>query len=156
MKKSYILLLLGITLSNLVYSQELSSVETRLHAKNNKEKEVIIADKTLNQLIVEHKSDEAQKYYNDDFLLTTSSGSFITKEGILKEISSPDLQFEINETSEVKVRVHGSTAVLTGVLHQKYKYHQKQFDFKLYVTDTWIETENGWELLSGHATLISN
>jgi len=116
------------------------------------EDEVIQMDKKLNKLIMENNSAEAARYYTDDFLLVTSGGSGKSKKDVVAEIGSPELKIQTNETLKVKVRIHENTAVLTGVLIQKGSYKGKEFDVKLLVTDTWIKTESGWKLLSGHAS----
>ena len=115
---------------------------------------VIEADRQLNRFIVEHKVNEANSIYSDDFILTTSSGKVKLKPDMLNEIGLADLQFEINETTDAVVRVLNNTAVLTGTLHQKGLYKQKPFDSKLSVTDTWVLVNDSWKLLAGHATII--
>ena len=113
--------------------------------------EVKGADARLNKLIVQNLAVEAAALYTDDFLLITSGGKMVTKKEIVDQIASPELKLEVNETTEVRVRVHGTTAVLTGILLQKGSWKGKPFDVKLRVTDTWIKTDSGWQLLSGQA-----
>jgi ketosteroid isomerase-like protein len=115
------------------------------------EEEVIAADKKLNALLQARNAKEADALYFDDFILTTSVGKPKTKQDILKEITNSAVQMEINETTDVKVRLHGNTAVLTAVLRQKGTYNEKAFDVQLLVTDTWVKTPAGWKLLAGHA-----
>lgn len=110
------------------------------------------ADMLLNELILKKDAKQAAHFYADDFVLTTSSGTMKYKQNMLDEIVSKDLMLEINETSNVEVRTQGSTAVLTGTLHQKGIYKGKPFDVWLRVTDTWIETKHGWKILAGHAS----
>jgi Domain of unknown function (DUF4440) len=109
------------------------------------------ADTRLNRLSMQNLAVEAAPLYMDDFLLITSGGKRVTKTEIVEQIASPELKLEVNETTEVRVRFHGTTAVLTGILQQKGSWKGKQFDVKLRVTDTWIRTDGGWRLLSGHA-----
>jgi hypothetical protein len=116
--------------------------------------QVILSDKQLNSYIMEHKVAAAADLYSDDFVLTTSSGTVKKKQDMLKEIGLLELQFEINETTNVQVRLIGNTAVLTGTLHQKGTYNKKSFDNQILVTDTWVFVNGGWKLLAGHATLI--
>lgn len=111
------------------------------------------ADIELNQLILKKDVKQAAHFYADDFILTTSSCKTKYKQTILDEIGSKDLTLEINETTNVEVRMLGSTAVLTGTLHQKGSYNGKAFDVWLLVTDTWVETAGGWKILSGHASI---
>jgi ketosteroid isomerase-like protein len=117
------------------------------------EREVKRADAMLNQLILKNQAREAATFYAHEFVLTTSSGSFKNKEDMIREIASPELVLETNATENVDVKVQGTTAVLTGVLHQKGSYKGKAFDAWLLVTDTWIRTVKGWQLLAGHASI---
>lgn len=112
------------------------------------------ADRQLNDLILKNNAVSADPFYAAEFILTTSSGKQKSKLDVLSEISSPDLRLEINATEEVQVRLSGSTAVLTGILHQKGSYKQKSFDAFLRVTDTWVKTPSGWKILAGHASII--
>jgi hypothetical protein len=89
-------------------------------------------------------------------VLTTSSGARKHKSELLAELSDVNkLQLEINQTSKVHVRVHGSAAVLTGLLHQKGVYNAKPFDAYMLVTDTWLNVDGVWKLLAGQASVIA-
>jgi hypothetical protein len=125
------------------------------HIKEVSDKETVIqADKELNLLIMQHATTKAATFYADEFILTTSSGKSKLKKDMLAEIASPDLALDINETSNITVRVLENTAVLTGTLHQKGVYKNKPFDVKLIVTDTWVKIGKRWKILAGHATLL--
>jgi hypothetical protein len=115
---------------------------------------VRIRDHELNALIVAHDAAKAQAYYDDQFVLTTSSGKAKTKADLLAEIARPGLVLEVNETSDVAVRVRDRTAVLTGLLHQRGTLDGTAFDVRLRVTDTWVNTGTDWTLLAGHASRL--
>jgi ketosteroid isomerase-like protein len=125
-----------------------------LSQDRNHETEVVQADVQLNASIKNHEPIKAAAFYAEDFVLTTSSGKAKLKGDMLREIGSPDLKLEINETENVSVRVLNSTAVLTGKLHQKGTYKGQAFDVFVLVTDTWVKTDSGWKLFAGHATLL--
>lgn len=112
---------------------------------------VIHADRHLNELIIAHDARQAAALYTDDFVLTTSSGRTKRKADLLSEINATDLALDINETNEVAVRVHGDVAVLTGILRQHGSYRGAAVDVRLRVTDTWVRSALGWQLLAGHA-----
>ena len=114
------------------------------------------ADKALNDFITQHNTVKAEAVYLPEFILTTSSGNKKLKADMLADIGSPELMLEINETSDVTVRVFESTAILTGMLHQKGQYKGKQFDVWLRVTDTWVNTQGIWKIFAGHASVIPN
>jgi hypothetical protein len=121
-----------------------------LHTATPNTVQVKKADIELNQRIVEKNVINAREFYAEDFILTTSSGKIKYKQDMLNEIASTELSLEINETQNAEVRLIGSTAVLTGTLHQKGIYKGKSFDVWLQVTDTWVRTSSGWKILSGH------
>jgi ketosteroid isomerase-like protein len=140
----FMFLLIIVIVSNVAFAQKTSDVQS-----------VKQADEILNDLIAKNNVAEAEKFYAEDFILTTSSGKRKIKQDILHEISSPDLIMEINRTEEVEVRIVGTTAVLTGMLHQKGSYKGQQFDAWLRVTDTWVSTVDGWKILAGHAGVFT-
>jgi ketosteroid isomerase-like protein len=112
------------------------------------------ADEELNNLIIEHKAATAANLYADNFQLITSSGKKKSKKQMLDEIGNANIKWEVNETQNVHVVVEMNTAILTGTLHQKGTFNGKEFDNYLIVTDTWIRTASGWQILAGHASLI--
>lgn len=109
-------------------------------------------DRELNALIAGHDAAAAKAYYDDQFVLTTSSGKSKSKDDLLAEIARPDLVLEVNETTDVAVRVRKDTAVLTGVLHQRGRLGDAVFDVRLLVTDTWVMVDGQWVILAGHAS----
>ena len=110
-------------------------------------------DRELNALIVAHDAQAARAYYDDGFLLTTSSGKARSKSDLLGEIARPGLVLDTNETSGVAVRVRGAAAVRTGILHQRGAIDGKAFDVRLHVTDTWVRHHGAWVILAGHASV---
>jgi ketosteroid isomerase-like protein len=57
--------------------------------------------------------------------------------------------------SDLKVRMHGNTAVVTGAYYEKgieagrpYEYHDR-------LTDIWMKIQNRWKLVASHYSLRS-
>ena len=121
---------------------------------NADENDVARRDRELNALIVRHDAAAARAYYDDAFVLTTSSGRMKSKSDLLVEITAPDLLMEVNEMSDVVVRVRHDTAVLTGVLHQRGTFAGKPFEHRVRVTDTWVRVGEEWRIVAGHATKL--
>lgn len=111
-------------------------------------------DRALNTALLRKDAVTARPFYAEGFVLTTGAGRSKTAGDLLAEIQRAEVVFDINETSQVKVRVHGDTAVLTAVLHQKGKIGDQAFDVKLLVTDTWVRAGTTWQLFAGHASRI--
>lgn len=88
----------------------------------------------------------------DDFVLITSGGRVRSKRDVLLEIAGMGASIERNVSRDVRVRVHGDTAVVTAVLEQAGVQAGKPFDVTLRYTDTWVRGPQGWRQLSGHAS----
>ncbi len=96
----------------------------------------------------------AAAFYDDDFILTVSGGGTKRKADMLRDIGNPEVVLQVCDTTEVAVRVRGTTAVLTGVLLQKGTVGSRPLDVKLHVTDTWVQVDSRWLLLAGHASFV--
>jgi ketosteroid isomerase-like protein len=57
--------------------------------------------------------DTLARVYSDDYMLVRSDGSVLNKQEILRELHS-GLTFQLIELEQKKVRIYGTTAVLTG------------------------------------------
>lgn len=115
---------------------------------------VLARDRELNALILHDDAAAAGAYYDDAFVLTTAGGRTKSKADLVREIALPGLVIDVNETTDVVVRVRDDTAVLTGVLHQRGSFDGKPFDVRLRVTDTWVRTRGQWRILAGHASVL--
>jgi hypothetical protein len=118
--------------------------------------DVVKAHKELNALILKKKSNEAAHFYADDFIFTNASGITSLKDFIVPEIDEPGLQWNVYETSSPTVRLIGTTAVLTGILHRHGTRHGRSVNERLAITETWAYAKNRWQLLAVHTTALRN
>jgi ketosteroid isomerase-like protein len=52
--------------------------------------------------------------YSDDYMLVRPDGSVLSKEEVLTDLRIGGLEFKAIEIADVKVRIHGDTAILTA------------------------------------------
>src|SRR5882762_10904747 len=55
----------------------------------------------------------------DDFVITVEDGNTYSKTGYISHSAEPSVHVEVAEISELKVRMHGNTAVVTGAYHER-------------------------------------
>lgn len=91
----------------------------------------------------------------DDFVLVVGSGKTFTKPDLLKSARDRDVTYErqIEIDDSQKVRVWGDTAVVTAKLWLKGKQGDQAFDKKLWFSDTYVRTKDGWRYVFGQASL---
>jgi ketosteroid isomerase-like protein len=89
----------------------------------------------------------------DDFVLVTGRGTTFTKQDLLAEASKRSYIYERQDELEQVVRVWGDTAVVTALLWCKGTHDSKPFDYKLWFSDTYVRTPDGWRYVLGQASL---
>ena len=55
----------------------------------------------------------------DDFVITVEDGMTYSKTGYISHSAEPSTKVEVAEISDVKVRLHGNTAVVTGAYYER-------------------------------------
>ncbi len=89
----------------------------------------------------------------DDFVLVTGRGKTFTKANLLKEARDKTTIYEKQDELEQHVRVWGDTAVVTALLWIKGTSEGKPIERKLWFSDTYIRTPQGWRYVLGQASL---
>jgi ketosteroid isomerase-like protein len=123
-------------------------------AGNGDVDQLISTDQRMQRAFVERDVATLDKIITDDYLLVASSGAERRKPAILAEVASPDVVYEINESSDWAVRVHGDTAIVVALLHQKGTDHGEPFDYSVRFSDTYVRENGAWRNVHAHATRV--
>jgi ketosteroid isomerase-like protein len=118
--------------------------------------EIVAALDTEYQAAVEKNDAETMaRILADDFVLVLGNGTVYTKEDLLKEARAGKIAYEQQKEidNSQKVRVWGDTAVVTAKLWLKGTREGKSFERKLWFSDTYVRTKDGWKYVFGQASL---
>jgi len=90
-----------------------------------------------------------------DMVLVLGDGRVFTKEDHLKAAREKTSVYEIQdeEPGTQVVRVLGDTAVVTALLRLKGTSDGKPFDRRVWFSDTYVRTPEGWKYFFGQASL---
>jgi ketosteroid isomerase-like protein len=86
----------------------------------------------------------------EDFVITVEDGNTYSKSGYITHTADPSVQVDIAELSDLKVRMHGNTAVVTGAYHEKGKSNGKPYEYRDRLTDVWMKVGSKWQVISSH------
>ena len=86
----------------------------------------------------------------DDFLITIEDGSVYSKTGYISHSAEPSVHVEVAELSDLKVRVHGNTGIVTGAYHEKGQSNGKPYEYRDRLTDVWMKTGAKWQVVASH------
>ena len=126
----------------------------RLYASpSDDEKAVAALDTQYQAAVANNDAAEMDRILADDFVLITGRGDAHSKTDLLNEARSKAVIYEHQEDTHQKVRVWGSTAVVTALLWAKGTEQGKPFEYKLWFSDVYVRTPNGWRYIFGQASL---
>lgn len=86
----------------------------------------------------------------EDFVITTEDGATFSKYGYIAHCGNSDNKVLITEMSDVKVRLHGNTAVVVGAYHEKGTFKDKRYEFHDRMTDVWMLIDGRWQVIASH------
>lgn len=91
---------------------------------------------------------------SDDLSYTHATGVFETKAEFLGKMKSGQLKYEAFAPEDIRVRVYGTTGVVTGVARVKVHVKGEPLSFRLRFTDVYVKKDNRWEMVAWQATRL--
>ena len=129
------------------------------HADQGNDAEVVAALDTMYQAAVERNDADAMaRILHPDFVLVTGRGKAFSRQELLdySRAKSTVYEHQVEVPGTQKVRMYGKdTAVVTALLWIKGKRDgdAQQVDYKLWFSDTYVRTADGWKYGFGQASL---
>ncbi|HWZ83959.1 MAG TPA: nuclear transport factor 2 family protein [Terriglobales bacterium] len=86
----------------------------------------------------------------EDFVITVEDGNTYSKSGYISHSADSSIQVEVAEILDLKVRMHGNTAVVTGAYHEKGRSNGKPYEYHDRLTDIWMKAGTKWQVIASH------
>lgn len=86
----------------------------------------------------------------EDFVITIEDGSVFSKAGYISHSADASTHVQVAELSDLKVRMHGGTAIVTGAYHEKGESNGKPYEYHDRLTDVWMKTGGKWQVVASH------
>ena len=87
---------------------------------------------------------------DDDFVITFEDGSTYSKTGYLSYSATSSTRVDLVEMPEMKIHLHGETAVVTGVYHERGDNKGQPYDYHDRFTDVWMKKGGKWLIIASH------
>ncbi len=104
----------------------------------------------VTEMYKQHKVERIAPLLDDDFVITFEDGSVYSKTGYISYSAASSVHIEEAETLDVKIHLHGNTAVLVGVYHERGNEKGKPYDYRDRFTDVWMKKDGKWRLIASH------
>jgi len=86
----------------------------------------------------------------EDFVITIEDGNTFSKAGYITHSADSSVHVEVAELSDLKVRIHGNVAVVTGAYHERGESNGKPYEYHDRLTDVWMKSGATWQVISSH------
>lgn len=89
----------------------------------------------------------------NDYIITVEDGTTFSKPGYIAHNGNSVVHVDISEMSDLRVRMHGNIAVVTGAYYEKGTEAGKPYEYHDRLTDVWMKTKDRWQLIASHYSL---
>lgn len=103
----------------------------------------------------QHSIDILSSLLAEDFVITIEDGSIFSKAGYITHSADSSTHVEVAELSDLKVRMHGDTAIVTGAYHEKGESNGKRYEYHDRLTDVWMKSGGKWQVVASHYSVPS-
>ena len=112
------------------------------------EADLIAAENNWVKAELHHDSTGLSRLMSEDLVMTETDGTVIDKAQEIAFTADPDAHLEVLETHDMKVHVHGDTAIVVGAFHEKGTFHGNPFEHTGRFTDTWARQNGMWQCIA--------
>lgn len=127
------------------------------HASPDEDRAAVAALDTEYQAAVERNdADTMARILHPDMILVVGRGAVFTREDLLRSARDEEFVYEhqVEDEGTQTVRLYGDdTAIVTALLWLKGTGPQGPFDRRLWFSDTYVRTPEGWRYAFGQASL---
>ena len=121
-----------------------------LAAAVSPEEELIELEKTWAAAYVAADVKVLERLEADEWICTTAKGEVFNKADDLREVADGSFKATSFEMSDLKVQVHGDTAIVTGRQTEKATYKGEDVSAVHRITDVWLFRDGRWQAIASH------
>jgi ketosteroid isomerase-like protein len=118
------------------------------------DREIKSLEEARNQAVLHGDVAALDRMTSDDYTFITLRGELRTKSDILKGFASGSFHYESRQISDLKVRVHGDTAIVTGRSVQKGMENGKDYSGDYRFTRVYVRENGRWLTVALQTTLV--
>lgn len=119
------------------------------------EKTILALEDAWGRALQEKDRSALERIVAPDFTFIEPDGSVRDREGYLRDRSSDPVEIAAFEGSDVRVKVFGETALVTGVSTIDETRGGKRYRFSLRWKELWRRNPVGWQVVAGQATPVN-
>ncbi|HTM43180.1 MAG TPA: nuclear transport factor 2 family protein [Terriglobales bacterium] len=123
--------------------------------KRDSASQVLAVEKQWNEVYKRGDIAMMNSLLTDDFIITVEDGQTYSKPGYIAHSGNSSVHVQVSDMSDLQVRMHGNTAVVTGAYHEKGTDKGKPYEYRDRLTDIWMNYNGRWRLVASHYSPLS-
>lgn len=123
---------------------------TLLAQQNSDSDKVRESELKLTDAYKQRKVEVFAPLLDEDFVITFEDGKTYSKTGYLSYSATTSTRVDLAEMTDLKIRVHEGTAIVTGVYHERGVDKEGAYDYHDRFTDVWIKKAGKWLMVASH------
>jgi|SRR5215472_5808305 len=84
----------------------------------------------------------------EDFVITVEDGRTFGKMGYIAHTADSATQVDVAEESDLRVRMHGNVAIVTGAYHETGTTKGRRYEYRDRLTDVWMKINGQWQIIA--------
>ena len=109
------------------------------------QEELLKLENDFARAVTNNDADAVDAFLSDDWIIVDPDGGIIDKARFLGVIKSGALSHETMESADLRVRLYGNTAVVTGLTTTKGKFMGQDFTSRERATDIFVKQNDRWQ-----------
>ena len=126
--------------------------QSQLQPDTSEVKELMRLESAWNEAHEKGDASALEKLWADDLEVTVPTMSVMSKSDVLGFARSGRMKFQRYQTSDLKVRVYGDAAVVSGRLQRTRTLNDKTVNDDWRFTKLYIRREGRWQVVAFHAS----
>src|SRR5215472_1214949 len=118
------------------------------------EEEFLKLEKGFEEAIVKNDPEAIGRFVTDEWIIIDPDGGVVDRTRFFDVIKSGALTHEMMESEDLRVRVYGDSAVVTGLTRTKGKFMGQDFSTQERATDVFVKRDGRWQCVLSHLTRL--
>jgi ketosteroid isomerase-like protein len=90
---------------------------------------------------------------SEDFIITVEDGNTYSKAGYISHSADNSTRVQVSEFTDMKVHMHGNTAIVIGAYHERGESGGKLYDYRDRFTDVWMKVAGKWQVVASQYSM---
>jgi ketosteroid isomerase-like protein len=120
------------------------------------QEELLTFEEEFSQAVATNDAAAIERFVADDWVIVDADGRVIDRAQFFNVIESGALSHESMESTDVEVRLHGDTAVVTGITTSKGQFMGQGFATRERATDVLARLDGRWLCVFSQLTRVAS